>query len=117
MYENKNINMITEVERSPYFGGEFREYAKHQWDIKYYGFQDESEIAEACFVIFGDNFEELVNSCCINAEFWIDGRSGGWLCTNRDLSIKELRRVTDYIKDSLKNLPEILKNYRTMYKD
>ncbi len=106
------INVFTNVKESSYFGGGFRGYALNQWDIKYYGWESEAEIALAQLVFFGENFESLKEAVGFDAQFFIEGRSGGWLCTDSELSVKQLQKITDYLKKAKKELPKFLKNER-----
>ncbi len=110
----KNQSIITNVRQSPYFGGGFRAYALHQWDIKYYKFENEFEINEALLYFFGQNLDILKDK--FGVAFHIDGRSGGWLCCNAELTTKQLQSITQYVKDCLKQLPSFLKEERAFQK-
>ena len=108
------INIFTKVKNSPYWNGGFEGYASNQWDIKYYGFESEYEVEYAQLWAFGENFEMLQIATGVKAEFFIEGRSSGWLCTNTELTVKQLQKITEYVKECLKGLPEVLKEYREM---
>lgn len=102
--------------QSSYFQGKFQGYGKYQWNVKSYEFNNEFEIEsarDAFFETLGTQqiwLEEL-NIRGISQVFFA-GRSGGWLVINDDLTEEEVSKITKYIKDSLKALPEFLKQER-----
>lgn len=103
--------------RSCYFGGEFCEYALHQWNIKYYRFEADWEVETALNYAFGPNLEILTDLLGYEAEFSIEGRSGGWLCTDAELSFEEVKIITNYVQSVLRELPKVLDEERNLMKE
>lgn len=103
---------------SSYFGGEFRGYGLYQWNIKFYGFESEYEIESACGWAFGEylftrhQFEYLNEIVGRPIQAHIDGRSGGWLVIDEELTKVELKRVDRHIRSCLKVLPKYLETLR-----
>jgi hypothetical protein len=106
------------TEPSPYFRGQHRSYGRYQWCIKYYGFQDEFEIEIARLWAFGEyskgHLENLNVVVGRPVEASIEGRSGGWLVIDTELSDAELAKVDTHVKACLKGLPEFLNEERIL---
>lgn len=117
----------TEQRRSPYFGGGFRSYGLYHWDIKYPYWNSEFEIESAVLWVFGDHIKirtksvngntvygfDLINDLLgRSVEASIEGRSGGWFVVHEELSEEEIQKIDTYIMNSMKALPDFLKEER-----
>lgn len=103
---------------SSYFRGAYNRYGLYQWDIKYQGFNDDSEVESAVYMAFGEyyrksqGFELLEDLLGRPIKSHIDGRSGGWLVIDTPLTDEELDRVDEYVDSVMKYLPEYLEELR-----
>lgn len=106
---------------SSYFGGGYRAYGLYQWNIKFYGFQAEWEIEIAQQWVFGDyiyskgHFEYLNEVVGRPVKASIQGRSGGWLVIDEELTDEERAKVDAHVAASMKALPEFLKEERAYH--
>lgn len=106
---------------SNYFGG-YRGYGRYQWNIKYYGFQDSREVEAALLWSFGEYDYKLSQFQGINevigrpVKAWIDGRSGGWLVIDEELSKEELQRMDLHVSACLEGLSQFLQEEREYLK-
>lgn len=104
--------------QSSYFGGGYSRYGHYQWNIKYYGFQNEHEIELAQLWAFGDylyskgEFEYLNEVVGRPVKASIQGRSGGWLIIDTELTDDELDKVTKHVDACMKGLDDFLKEER-----
>ena len=92
---------------SQYFGGAYIRYGRYQWNMKYYGWENDSEIRAAHWAFFGDDYSEeagqtdslsVIIGRDITKHWNFDGRSGGWLTINCELTDEELEKVDNYVK-------------------
>jgi len=108
---------------SSYFGGGYRGYGHYQWNIKYYGWQNEYEIESAVRWAFGEylyskrTFDQIVDIFGRPVKCHTDGRSGGWFVIDEPLSKSELRKMDRHINHVMKNLPEFLKEERKLHSE
>lgn len=109
--------------RSSYFGGGYESYGRYQWNIKYYGFEDQNEIEAAQFWAFGeysyktgtfDGIDELIGR---PVKASIQGRSGGWFVIDTELTEKELKTIDRHVSACMKALPEFLSEERQYHAD
>lgn len=119
----KHTNCIRRCEHeSSYFQGYFQTYGRYQWDIKYYGWMDEFEIEAARRWSLGDycyktgQFEYLNEVVGRPVQASIEGRSGGWLVIDTELTPEELSKVDQHVEACLKALSEFLKEERELSK-
>jgi hypothetical protein len=117
--------MKTQIRNNPgqssYFLGGFRGYGRYQWNIKFYGgFHSEYEIEIARCWAFGDylyskgEFEYLNEVVGRPVKASIQGRSGGWLVIDTELTQAELKKVDQHVKACLKGLSAFLKEDREL---
>jgi len=105
---------------SNYFLGAFEKYGRYQWDVKFYGFEADWEVETAQQWVLGDymhskgEFEYLSEVVGRPVKASLQGRSGGWLVIDTELTKAELRKVDKYINASLKALPKFLKEERKL---
>lgn len=105
---------------SPYFRGEYRHYGRYQWKIKYYGFEADWEIEAAQLMAFGNydhktgGLEEIDSLLGRPIKASIQGRSGGWLVVDSELTDAELTRLDRYVESCMESLPEFLKEERAV---
>ena len=97
---------------SPYFQGRYKIYGPYQWSIKYYDWNDETEIELAREAFFYDDFYDLKQEIGRDVKIHIDGRSGGWLVIDEDLTEEEFDRASDWIERMMRLLPEVLEQIR-----
>ena len=103
---------------SSYFGGGHRDYGRYQWNVKFYGWQNEWEIEAARLWAFGEymysrgGFDELNDLIGRPVKASLSGRSGGWLVIDTELTKAELRKVDRHVKACMKGLPAFLKEER-----
>jgi hypothetical protein len=109
--------------RSSYFQGGYRGYGKYQWNIKYYGFENELEQGDSLRWGFGEwvklgaggreyGFELLTELLGRPIKSGTDGRSGGWLVIDTELTETELALVSEHVKSVMAGLDEFLKEER-----
>lgn len=118
--------------QSSYFQGRFAEYGLYQWNIKFNGFESESEIETAQSWAFGEHvkigtralngntlygFDGITELLGRPIESSIAGRSGGWLVIDTKLTPAELKKIDKHVKACLKGLNEFLESERTFHKD
>lgn len=106
------IRNIQKGEKSSYFRGAFNQYGKYQWKIKYYGFISNEEIEASIDRFFGENFQYLFSNLGRTANTFIEGRSGGWLVIDEDLTDEELSKVDSFIEETMSRLPDFLYRFR-----
>lgn len=120
------MRIKTNVEVSPYFGGGFKSYGPYQWDIKYYGWECDSEIESAQQWAFGEHcqlkdgtrgFDYLNDLMGREIEAYIEGHSGGWLVVHTELSQAELEKLDKHVKACMDGLDEYLKDERQAQAD
>lgn len=108
---------------SVYFRGAFNKYGRYQWNIKYYRFESEFEIESAILWAFGeysykdrgfDGLNELLGRAVKSGT---DGRSGGWLVIDTELTDAELELIDAHVESCLKGLPDFLKEEREYRKE
>jgi len=128
--------MRTQIRNNPglssYFQGGYRGYGRYQWNIKYYGWQNDYEIESAVLWGFGDHIKigtKAINGNTIRGfdllneklgrpiEASIEGRSGGWLVVHSELSEEELNVVDDYVRSVMEGLPSFLEEERKFRKE
>jgi hypothetical protein len=102
---------------SSYFQGNFAKYGLYQWNIKYQGFHNEAEIESAVLWAFGDNLELLEEIVGKPIDASIQGRSGGWLVIDTELSTEELLKLDDHVNTVLTGLELFLKEERAIQED
>lgn len=109
--------------RSQYFGGQHKIYGRYQWNIKYYGFKDDNEIEAAQNWAFGPynyetgTFETINDLLGMKIEASIQGRSGGWLVVDTQLTDEQLAVMDNFVKHCLKGLPAFLEEERVFHKE
>lgn len=102
--------------KSSYWMGGRSLYGRYQWDVKYYGWEDEIEIEIVAAHFLGGqtkNGYEVIDEIVgrpVNCFF--EGRSGGWLVIDTKLTEKELKKVDKFIERSMKEIPKLLKSIR-----
>lgn len=85
---------------SSYFQGGFATYGKHQWNVKLI---NHTEFACEQFAIYFLDDRDFINSelgMDVDGkpiEFHLDGRSGGWLVSNNNLSVAQIEYITGQI--------------------
>jgi hypothetical protein len=106
---------------SPYFRGRYRRYGTYQWNVKLHGIDfDENELesirdwalGEHVKVGQGYGFERINEILGRKVESYLEGRSGGWLTINDDLTLEEVQKIDSFIFESLKDIPSFLKEER-----
>lgn len=113
----KNQGLRRCTHSSSYFRGAFPSYGRYQWDIKYYGFNNNYEIEEALSFFFniGDwiglpnRFTEELGK---DVKVSIQGRSGGWLVIDTELTEAELNKVDEIVDSAMNALPSYLEELR-----
>jgi hypothetical protein len=104
-----------------YFRGRFRGYGLYQWNIKYYDYNDSFEMEEAALYFLGNQVDngkgrwgfEVINDILgRKVESYLEGRSGGWLVINSELSDQELELIDNYVSESMQNLKGFLRELR-----
>lgn len=118
---------MTNIGPSSYFGGGYRGYGRYQWDIKFYGWNNDYEIESAVLWGFGDHvkigtkelngngiygFDLISDIVGRPIESSIEGRSGGWFVVHSELSEEELQKINEHVDGVMKGLPEFLKEER-----
>lgn len=113
---------------SSYFGGAFNRYGRYQWDIKYHGWQSEYEIESAREYFFGEFRQLKVNDSYLfgcesidellgrKIKASIQGRSGGWLVIDTELTASELKKIDRFVSRMMTQLPKYLKGERDFQK-
>ena len=104
-------------EESPYFQGRYKTYGLFNWKIKFYDWNSEFEVEQAQHYFLGEDFEVLHELLGRKVDVSIQGRSGGWLVIDEELSMKELKKVDAFVKRMLKTLPKFLKEERAYRKE
>ena len=103
---------------SNYWNNAREVYGKYQWNVKYYSYESEDEIEFIQLCLLGIDLErgkgftalkDLLNK---DVESHLGGRSGGWLVINTPLTNEELSIVDEYVSISMKQIPNLLKEYR-----
>lgn len=127
--------MKTQIRNDPgmsnYFQGKFQGYGMYQWNIKFYGFQDESEIEAAQLWAFGEHivvsksergstnlkygFEGISALLERPIESGTAGRSAGWLVIDTELTDAELEKVDAHVKSCMEGVAEFLKEEREFH--
>ena len=128
--------MRTQIRNNPglssYFQGGYRGYGRYQWNIKYYGWQNDYEIESAVLWGFGDYVKigtKAINGNTIRGFYLIGelvgrpiesftaGRSGGWLVVNTELTEEELTKIDSHVESVMKSLPSFLEEERSFRKE
>jgi hypothetical protein len=93
--------------------------SKYQWNIKYYGFENDWEPEEALRWAFGEylykdggHFETLDEVVGRRVHASTAGRSGGWLVIHDELTDEEFAAVDRHVKACLAGLTDFLKSER-----
>jgi hypothetical protein len=117
--------MRTQIRNNPgtssYFQGGYSGYGKYQWNIKFYGFQNDAEIETAIHWAFGEynlanhTFDGINDLIGRKVRAHIDGRSGGWLVVDSTLTEVELQKIDELVSASLKGLSEMLSEERKFW--
>jgi len=102
---------------SAYFRGAYNRYGRYQWDVKYNGFNDDSEIETARHAFFGPENEEIDALLGRKINSFFDGRSGGWFAVDTSLTETELQKLDEYIEGVMKYLPGFLEEVRKLNGD
>lgn len=103
---------------SSYFRGAYNKYGRYQWDVKYQGFNDEYEIEAAVSMALGEydfkvkGWSALTDLLGRPIKSHLDGRSGGWLVIDTELTDEELEKVDEYIEECMEHLPVFLQEFR-----
>lgn len=106
---------------SSYWNNARELYGLYQWNIKYYDYEHEIEIEYIQLCLLGEHFEYEKNKYNFTAlkdllnkdiESRLDGHSGGWLVIDTPLTNKELSIVDEYVSNSMKEIPNLLKQFR-----
>jgi hypothetical protein len=113
---------------SAYFLGAYRGYGRHQWSIKWYGWEGGYEIETALQWAFGDHvrlsrdpkdgrrgFDGISDLLGRPIESYTAGRSGGWLVIDSELSEDELVKVDEHVARCMAALPEFLREEREFH--
>ena len=107
---------------SNYWNNARNVYGRYQWNVKYYGYESEDEIEfiQLCLLGIdlehGKGFDALKDLLNKDVESHLDGRSGGWLVIDTPLSDNELSIVDEYVSTSMKQIPNLLKEFREQNK-
>jgi hypothetical protein len=116
-----NGHQIRRSGTSSYFLGKFNDYGRYAWEIKYYRFENDYEVEQSQLWAFGEHvklsngqygFEHFTELFGRDIVSHIDGRSGGWLVIQSELSKAELRKIDTYISAIMKALPQFLNDER-----
>lgn len=117
---------------SSYFRGAFNKYGRYQWDIKFYDWQNEYEVESAVLWAFGEHvkfgtkpsngnsryhFDQLSEVVGRPVEARIQGRSGGWLVIDSELTEEELAKVDAHVEACMKGLKAFLTEERAFRKE
>jgi len=106
----KTLNRVSGP--SQYFRGDYRIYGRYQWNIKYYGWQNDSEIEAAQCWAFEDIGQFLEEKTGQQISWGIEGRSGGWFVVYNELSKVAFDIIDQHINEMMNHLPEFLKMER-----
>lgn len=117
--------MNTQIRNYPgmpsYFGGAYRGYGQYQWNIKFYGFNDEFEIESAQRWAFGEysfktgSFEGIDELLGRMVKASTQGRSGGWLVIDSELTETELKRIDSFVSACMAGLESFLVEERDFH--
>lgn len=109
--------------QSSYFQGQYQGYGRYQWNIKFYGFEAEHEVETAQNWAFGEysystgQFDYLNEVVGRPVKASLQGRSGGWLVVDTELTEAELTKIDEHVKACLKGLSAMLVDERQMIVD
>lgn len=106
--------IMNKPHKSNYFQGAYAGYGRYQWDLKYYDWKNDYEPEDACNEFFGIDGEHLSAIVKRPLKVWMDGRSGGWLVIDTELTENEQKQLNSYIDKCFKMLPKYLKQLRVM---
>jgi len=91
-------------------------YGRYQWDVKYYGWMDEIEPSFVIDHFLGaetkDGYQVIDEIVGRTVNCFFEGRSGGWLVIDTELTEDELERVDEYIEKSMRDIPVLLHDLR-----
>jgi hypothetical protein len=106
---------------SPYFQGRYKRYGQYQWNVKLHRIDlDDNELesirewalGERVKVGRGYGFERINELLGHEVESYLEGRSGGWLTINADLTPEEVQKIDSFVSETLKGIPLFLKEER-----
>ena len=99
-----------------------RTYAKHLWNVKLPRLSD--EVIDLCSALPADvmvtdllceyyledidYLSDVVGRPSQDGDFFLCGRSGGWLGTDLDLTDDEIERVTDAVRSVVRNINSVV---------
>lgn len=99
-------------------------HTEYRFNIKYYHWENTREIEAALDWAFGfyshkdgGHFELIDDHMNRRIRASIDGRSGGWLVIQEELSEAELAKLTAYVESVMKALPDFLAEERVHRKE
>lgn len=100
-----------------------KHHGPNQWNIKYYGFESDSEIESAITVFFGtydyktSSFDQINELIGRTLKVTISGRSGGWFVVHDELSESEFQLIDEHINSAMSSLPDFLRDERQSRED
>lgn len=108
---------------SSYFNGGHNSYGRYQWNVKTYQPETESEYEAVRLWCLGEHvkigskasngntlygYEQISEIVGRPIQSYLDGRSGGWLVVNSELTEEELTKLDEYVSEFMKGIKQFL---------
>src|SRR5574343_374937 len=107
---------------SSYFRGVYNRYGRYQWNVKLSNISfDDIELEQIQDMFLGEyvknkngkyGYTSIKEHLGREVESHLDGRSGGWLVINTELTDDEVLKIDAFVRESLESIPSFLKEIR-----